>query len=318
MRQAVQILPRRVLFRSNLAIYSDYAGDFETAEREASAVEEPNDLATLALAFAQLGKNQPDDARRTYTALAGISSRGASWSAAGLGDLAVYEGRFSDAITVFDTGARADLAAKNGDRAARKLIALAYARLLRGQPALAVAAADQALAASKVMDLRFLAARILVEAGRLDRAADLAAGFAAELPAAPRAYGKIIEGEIALERGQSRDAIALLTEGNGLLDTWFGLFDLGRAYLAAGAFAQADSAFDRCIQRRGEALSILVDEEPTFGYFPVVYYYQARVREGLNTGAADAYREYLRIRGASTEDPLVPEIRKLISSSSSQ
>src|SRR4051812_5226562 len=93
MRQAVQILPRRVLFRSNLAIYSDYAGEFEAAEQAAGAVEEPNDLATLAVAFAQLGQDRPAEARATYGTLAAISRRGASWSAAGLGDLALYEGR---------------------------------------------------------------------------------------------------------------------------------------------------------------------------------------------------------------------------------
>jgi eukaryotic-like serine/threonine-protein kinase len=53
--------------------------------------------------------------------------------------------------------------------------------------------------------------------------------------------------------------------------------------------------------------------EPTFGYFPVVYYYQGRAREGLKTeGFADSYREYLKIRGESTEDPLVTEVRKRV------
>jgi len=35
------------------------------------------------------------------------------------------------------------------------------------------------------------------------------------------------------------------------------------------------------------------------------------VREELKTASfADSYREYLKIRGASTEDPLVPQVRK--------
>jgi hypothetical protein len=34
----------------------------------------------------------------------------------------------------------------------------------------------------------------------------------------------------------------------------------------------------------------------------------------MKTGAfADSYGEYLRIRGKSTEDPLLPEIRKRVS-----
>jgi hypothetical protein len=35
------------------------------------------------------------------------------------------------------------------------------------------------------------------------------------------------------------------------------------------------------------------------------------VREGLNsTKFADSYREYLNIRGKSTEDPLLPDVRR--------
>jgi tetratricopeptide (TPR) repeat protein len=130
------------------------------------------------------------------------------------------------------------------------------------------------------------------------------------LSAEPQAHGKIIDGLIALKAGNPRDAIKILTEANGILDTWFGHFDLGRAYLQAGAFPQADAEFDRSIARRGEALS-LMDEGPTYGYFPSIYYYRGRVREEMKTGAfADSYGEYLRIRGKSTDDPLLPEIRK--------
>ena len=42
---------------------------------------------------------------------------------------------------------------------------------------------------------------------------------------------------------------------------------LGAPTLEAGAFTQADSEFDRCITRRGEALSLLLDEEPTYALF---------------------------------------------------
>jgi hypothetical protein len=47
----------------------------------------------------------------------------------------------------------------------------------------------------------------------------------------------------------------------------------------------------------------------TYSYLPVVYYYQGRVREGLNSpGLADSDYTYLSIRVVSTEDPLIPEI----------
>jgi len=160
--------------------------------------------------------------------------------------------------------------------------------------------------------VRFLAARSFVEAGDIAKARPLIASLASALPAEPQAYAKIVEGEAALKNGEPRQAITLLTEANTLLDTWLGHFDLGRAYLEAGAFAQADSEFDRCLKRRGEALEILLDGEPTYRYLPPVYYYQGRVREGLkNAGFAELYRTYLSIRGGkSSEDPLLPDVRQ--------
>ena len=311
MRQAVEILPKRVMYRANLSMFGVYSGDFQAAERDAKNMEKPNDLATLALAFAQLGQGRLPEAVETYKKLETMGTRGAAWSASGLGDLALYEGRLADAARAFDQGAAADLTAKRTDRAARKLTSLAYVHLLRGEKRQAVAAADKALLNSNAVPIRFLAARIFVEADAIAKARTIAAGLSAELPAEPHAFGKIIEGEIALKTGDSRQAISILTDANDILDTWLSHFDLGRAYLESRAFPQADSEFERCIKRRGEALSMLVDEEPTYGYFPMAYYYQGQVREGLkNPGSADSYREYLKIRGKSIDDPLLPEVRR--------
>jgi serine/threonine protein kinase/tetratricopeptide (TPR) repeat protein len=310
MGSAVKILPNHTIFRGNLAMYTAYAGDFPAAGHAARAIQQPSDLATLAVAFSQVGQGEWPAAADTYKSLATISARGASWSASGVADLALLEGRFSDAARLFEEGAAADLAAKSPDRAARKLTSLAHTRLMQGRRALAVSAAERALATSRAAEVRFLAARVLVEGGALDAARTVAATLSAEFPDEPQAYGRIVEGQIALKTGNAREAIKILTAANETLDTWIGHFELGRAYLAAKAFTQADSEFDRCIQRRGEALSLLVDEEPTYGYLPPVYYYQGLVREGLqNARFAESYREYLRIRGASADDPLLPEIR---------
>ena len=104
MRRAVQILPKHRTLRSNLAIYANYAGDFPTAAREAGAIEESPDLAVVALAFAQLGQGEVQAATETYHKLANVGSRGASWAASGLADLALYEGRFSEAVRLFEQG----------------------------------------------------------------------------------------------------------------------------------------------------------------------------------------------------------------------
>jgi tetratricopeptide (TPR) repeat protein len=96
----------------------------------------------------------------------------------------------------------------------------------------------------------------------------------------PQAYAKLIEGEILLRKGESRAAVRAFSEANALVDTWIGRFNLGRAYLEAGALTEADSEFDRCIKRRGEALALFLDEWPTYGYFPSVYYYMGRRPRG--------------------------------------
>jgi tetratricopeptide (TPR) repeat protein/tRNA A-37 threonylcarbamoyl transferase component Bud32 len=312
MQLVVDLLPNRVLFRDNLALYANYAGDFVKAEQEARAVGEPDAYATLALAFAQLGQGQVAEEAGTYQTLAALGALGASLSASGLADLAAFEGRYADAARGLLQGIATDVKAGSRDRAAAKLAALAHVRLLQGQPGQAIAAAEQALEYSQAVKIRFLAARAFVEAGAANRARALVDGLGSELQAEPRAYGKILAAEITLRDGDARGAIQLLTEANGLLDTWVGHFDLGRAYLEASAFAQADSEFDRCIRRRGEALSLFLDEEPSYAYLPAVYYYQGRVREGLKTGFAEPYKAYLGIRGRSTEDRLLPEIRRRV------
>ena len=321
MQRAVQILPNRALFRINLALYASYAGDFEQGEREARIAQElGSPLGFVPLAFAQVGQGELSQAAQTYQELSKVDALGpiaASHPAAGLADLAVLEGRFSDAARILREGAAKDLASKNADRAAAKFAYLAYAELLRGQPRAAIAAVDNALANSKAVKIRFLSARSLVDAGEMDRARTLIAGLGSELQAEPQAYAKIVEGRMALKNGDPRAAIKILTDANALLDTWIGHFDLGQAYFEAGAIPQADAEFDRCFKRRGEALALFLDEEPTYGYFPPVYYYQGRVREALkNTGFAESYREYLTLRGQSTEDPLLADVRRRASGTS--
>jgi len=224
--------------------------------------------------------------------------------------LAFYEGRLSDAIRILEQGAAADLAAKNAENAANKFATLGRIHLLQGQRRAAIADATKALATSQVVSIRFLAGQIFVDAGEVVKAQKLASSLASELRAESQSYAKIIEGDLDLKRGDARQAIKAFTEATNLLDTWIGRFELGRAYLAAGAFVEADSEFDQCLKRRGEALEFFDDDMPTYSYLPLVYYYQGRVRESLKSyGFADSYRTYLSIRGKAGEDPLLPEIR---------
>jgi tetratricopeptide (TPR) repeat protein len=312
-RKAEEIAPKGALEHVNLAFFSSFTGDFSTGEREARTALEisPGEVAQIDIGEAQLGEGRLSEAAETYHGVEKFGPRAASLAASALADLAMYQGRFSEQARLLAESAEADLRAKMPENATNKFAALAYAELLRGQSSSAVASAEKALANGQTLQVRFLAGRVFAEAGDTAQAKKMADSLAKETQAEPQAYGKIIEGKLALKQGDSRLAVKDITDANNLLDTWIGRFELGRAYLEAGQFPEADSEFDRCIKRRGEALELFMDNTVTYGYLPYVYYYQGRVRQGLKTSAfADSYRSYLSIRGQSTEDPLVAEARK--------
>lgn len=312
MRRTVAILPNRATYHANLSLYSSYGGDFPTAATEAARVLQLNPsyfLGFEAQAFADLGQDQLTDAAAAYQKLDKLRP----WDAvSGFADLAVYEGRFNNAVSLLEKGAAADRAAQRPDNAADKFALLAYTQLLRQQKGPALEAVKNALELSKAVKTRFVAGQVYAALGESAKAGELASGLASELQIEPQAYAKLIQGEVLLKSGNARDAVSVFTDANRLLDTWMGRFDLGRAYLDSGAFTEADSEFDRCIRREGEVLSLFLDEVPTYGYFPPVYYYQGRVREGMKTGFAESYRKYLSIRGKAGEDPLLPEVRRRI------
>lgn len=299
---------------ANLSLFSSYASDFQAGEREAHQLLQkyPSfSFGYLTLAFAQLGQDRLTEAAGSYRELEKAGPLSASFAASGLADLALYEGSFADAARRFEQGAASDLAAKNPDAAAEKFAGLAYTQLCFGKQGSALIAAEKALTNSKAIKIRFLAAQIYAETGQISKAQELAAGLKSELYAEAQAYGKIIDGQSALKRGDAHKAITDLIEANHRLDTWMGRFQLGRAYLAAGAFAEADSEFEQCIRRRGEALALFFDLVPSYGYLPPAYYYQGRVREGLKSAnSAESYRTYLSIREKAGEDPLLPEVRQ--------
>jgi tetratricopeptide (TPR) repeat protein/predicted Ser/Thr protein kinase len=313
LQRALEILPHNQPARVNLALYLSYVSDFPAAEREARRVLQfsPSyETAYAALAYAQVGQGQLAEAIQTYRQLEKISDLGRSMAVPGLADIALYEGRFGEASQILQQGAAADLQAGRTDSAAADLGVLGYVQLLRKQKAAALAALEKALANSKSVSLRFMAARVYVAAGETSKARKLAASLASELELEPQVYAKLIEGEALLQEGAARQAVQSLTQANSQLDTWIGHFDLGRAYLNADSFVEADSEFDRCLKGRGETMD-LFDFVPTYGYLPEVYYYQGRVREGLKSpGAADSYRTYLSIRGQASEDPLLSKVRR--------
>jgi len=310
-RKAVTILPKRAVYHSNLAMDLTYSGDFAEAAKEAAETVKLGYVngGYLIEAFISLAQGQPAQAAEAYH---NLEKTKPSDAATGLADLAVYEGRYSEAVKILEKGIEDDLGGQKPDKdaAATKYWMLAHVQVLRKEKAPALAAAKLALENSKEFQTRLVAGQVYAALGEEAKARELATGLANELPTAPQAYAKLIEGEIALKSGDGRQAVKIFTEANRLLDTWMGRFDLGLAYLAIESYPDADSEFDRCIKRRGEAVSMFLDLS-TYGYFPPVYYYQGRAREGMKTaGYTDSYKKYLSIRGQAGEDPLLAEVKR--------
>jgi tetratricopeptide (TPR) repeat protein/predicted Ser/Thr protein kinase len=310
---AVQIVPKGVGPRVNLAFIEAFAGDFSGGEAEANNALSINPKAAqayLVLAEAELGQGQLDRAAATYHQLESFGTAAASTATAGLADLSAYQGKYADAARILSQGAAGDVTAKMDDNAARKYAALGNIEAIQGNRSAALSDLEKALEKSRSIQIEFLAARSYVDLGEFEKAQKLAASLAGALSSEAQAYGKIVQGLIALKRKDNNEAIRQITAANSLLDTWIGHYDLGRAYLDAGAFTEADSEFETCLKRKGEAIELFMDNVPTYAWFPPVDYYEGRAQQGLkNSAFADSYKSYLSIRGQSTEDPLVADIR---------
>ena len=313
-RRVLTMMPHSVLQRSNLSLYALYAGDFDSAAKEAQQVLQENpvfEAGARTLALAKLGGGHVEEAKQEYGKLEAMSPRGASMAATGLADLALYEGRVTDGIGFLEKGITIDLAGKDPDSATNNQATLALTQVALNRSAEASATAAKAAAGSKDEGVLYRAAQVYLALGQEARAMEVAASLARRLETDPQVYAKLIAGEAQLKRGKPREALSAFQEAQKLSDTWLGRLDLGRAYLDAGAFTEASSEFDVCLNRRGEATSVFLDDIPSYHLLPAVYYYQGRARQGLGSaGAAESYQTFLDIKAKGAGDPLLADARK--------
>ncbi|HKW34170.1 MAG TPA: protein kinase [Candidatus Acidoferrum sp.] len=315
-QQAIDINPKNVPQRNNLGLYAMYAGDFATAIKEQHSVLQLNssfERAYVGLALSQLAEGQPGQAVETYTHLQRVSVVGASFAAAGLADIALFQGRAGDAIGFLENGVSSDLDNKLAESAGLKLAILGQAQWLAGRTQQALAAADRALKTSSDDGVKYLAARVYLQVGRPQQASALAKELQGSLETDGQAYAKLIEGERELAHNQARNALQFFEEARRLSDTWMGRFDLARAYIQLNAFAEADAELETCLKRRGEATALFLDESPTYFLFPQVYYYLGRAQEGLKSPeAAESYKTFLNFKVSGDKDPLVVDAQRRV------
>ena len=309
--QASALLPRNVQRKNNAALFAMYAGDFATAEQHARGVLEINPefpKAHLAIALSQLAAGKPDEAHATYSSLQKLPGLAAWLAASGLADLAMYRGRLAEADNMLASALASE---QDASRRARLTATLAELRLSQGRPREAANLARQAIAATTDEGIQFLAARIAIQAGQREPGLAVAAALGKKLDRESQSYAALLEGEAALMDDNPRVAIDRFTAATQAADSWLARFGLGRAYLAGGAFAEADSEFDICLRRRGEATAVLLDDVASYRFFAPTLYYKARVQEGLLSPAATAtYREFLALKQNGDEQGLVADARR--------
>jgi eukaryotic-like serine/threonine-protein kinase len=313
-QRAIEIYPNNLLQRNNIGLYAMYAGDFDRAISESNEILKLNpsfEKAYLCLGIAQLGKGQVDESKAAYQKMAGLSEWGASEAALGLADLAVYQGHLTEAAGLLQEGIEKDLQDKDVVAAAKKAIVLASLQLEKRQRAAALQTAENAAQSNDDESVLFPAAEVYIDAGETAKALAIAAKLSARFGPEPRAEAKLIEGEAQLKQGKIRAAIGSIEEAQKLSDTWLGRFALGRAYLAANMYPDADGEFDVCLRRRGEATAVFLDDDPSLRYLPAAFYYQGRAREGLNSpGAAESYRTYIGMRSGAENDALLVDAKR--------
>jgi tetratricopeptide (TPR) repeat protein/predicted Ser/Thr protein kinase len=312
-RKAVEIYPKNLTQRNNVALYAMYAGDFATAEHEATEVLKENpkfEKPYIAVALSALFQTRPDTAVEFYEKLQGVSARGSSMSAVGLADLASYQGRLDDAIELLQRGIAVDEERKNPESAARKYADLAQIQMKLNHKPEAAAAANRATAATTDIGTVLEAAFVSIDVRTSQKAADAAAKLRSKVGTENQVAADLIEGYSQLNSSPVQ-ALDTFRKAQQTLDTWLGHFLLGRAYVNAKAYAEAHSEFEECIKRSGEASAVFLDDVPTSRFLPPVFYYLAKSEEGLNVASAEqSYQKFLSVQTAThDQDPLVAAAR---------
>jgi tetratricopeptide (TPR) repeat protein len=318
-RRSIEGGSRNLLFRNNYALYAMYAGDFKSAADEGRAEIKMDPAvmkAYLPLAVAAIADGNFNAARAAYGEMGKTGVPGASLAALAANVLRDVKGA-SPTRSLHHGGPRRRREDSEHGGIAAKLVVLGEAYLAQGKTALAVASARRVIKMMGREPISVLAARILVRAGVDAEARALAQELSTQLQPESRAYGKIIEGEIALRQGRTHtiEAVEAFLAAQKLADLWLTKFGLGIAYVEAEHYAEGVQALEAAQKRRGEVTAIFLDDLPSLRYLAPVSYWLARAQDGLGLKptATENYKSYLALRAAAARDPLAADARKRLS-----
>jgi tetratricopeptide (TPR) repeat protein len=152
--------------------------------------------------------------------------------------------------------------------------------------------------------------------GREAESRAVAAALGKEFSPRSRAYGRLLEGELSLTRARFAEAVQAFSSGRDLANVWLTRFDLGRAYVEAGRYAEAISELELCARRRGEAAALFLDDVPTLRYLAPLPYWLGRAQQGLGLtpAARENYTTFIAVAPDDTTDALSVDARRRLAS----
>jgi len=302
-RKILQIFPADHLYRTKLALYAMYSGDWDTATTESGQViasDPANGTAYLPMAVAALARKQFEASRDAYQrmALADKTEHGASEAELGLADIDLFLGEVGAAQERLRTAISTDIESGNHRAAAVKYIALAQSYAEQEKFAEATAAAANALQLADGVALNVPAAMIYIQAGDLALARAIANNLAEQADANSSAYGQMLKGMILESEGVETAAVLELREAIATADLWLIRYQLGKAYLQAGYYPEALDELMVSKERVGEAASAFLDNMPTYRLAAELPYWIGRAQEelGMRSAARESYEEYVELR----------------------
>jgi len=306
----VDIYPDETVFRSNYALYAMYAGDFVTAKAEAEkliASDKTFYKAYLPLSMASLLENNLEAAKQTYQQMATVDVRGASLAATGLADIALTEGNFAQAIETLRSGIADDLFSGNTRFLAAKYILLAQAYIGSKSHPEARESLAEALNISRQTAQLVPAALMYLKLEDTASAEELAVKLGQHLQPEDRAYAALIQGNLALARNDSVQAVDEFKSALNRTDMWLIRLNLGKAYVSAGYHAEALSEFEICQGRMGEVTALFLDDMPTFHHSVELFYWLGRAQHelGITGASAKNLETFLSHQSAGEDGDLV-------------
>lgn len=282
-KQLLAVYPGTTLYHANHAQYAIYAGDMVLAAAEAQKViaEDPSFFkAYMSLAVVSLYDGDVAGATATYGRMAESGVRGASLANIGVADIALYQGRYDDAIAQLRGGIETDRVENNERGIAAKNIALAQAFIALGDTAAGLQLLTD-MSSTRGDGQLVPAAEIFAANAHYDDAFKIAEQYRSQLSPTARAYANLIDGISAYHQGEAIIAIDSLKKALEYADLWIVRYYLGQAFLSAGYPAEAGAEFDKLYARRSEASALFFDDVPTWRYTATLGDWQAKAHKAL-------------------------------------